>query len=661
MIVKSNCRICACNCGVELNIENNKITNIKGDKDSFSKGFICKKSLSHIENLSASRTFTSPLIRNSDGILEESSWEAALDYISKKMSSIIEKSGSKSIAFHSGENYDNSDISDMAKVFLNSIGSPNFSDSGSYCNLARDIANRINHGFGSPKPDFKNSESIVLWGSNPMSSTPRFAQDIDIARKNGAKLVVIDPVKNKLGENADLYLQIRPGSDGMLALGILNILFERNAIDEELWNNTSIGFKEFKEYVKGFNSIEVETSTWIESSDLEKLADIYQNSKSLTSSIGVAIELQTNAVQSIRSIVSLDMLAGFYNKKGCSLTYPDSNLNSIKIDSKDKPIGYEEFPLLSDIYGLAQINRLTKSVLEKDPYKIDALILYNSNSALSLPNTNKVIEALKQLELLVVIDSKVNETAEYADVVLPMTNTYERISLRKTELDDGVYMIYSDKVIEPDIVAEIDFFIELSKKLGSSNKMRFHSQKDIINYRLKGIGSNIDELMNNKSKMIKISNYSLSDLYNTESSKAEFHSNLLYRYGYNPLPEYTEPVESMITNTYNPEFIFTATTGTRVGGAEISNNKSKKKGAQAHKAVLKKFHAHDGDLVTIASKRGSIEMIVHESDRICPNTISIPQSTKDQNPNVLVDNEELDPIIGYPGCRSFLIKFNHSH
>ncbi len=659
MLVKSNCRICACNCGIEVEVENNKVIDVRGDADSFSKGFICRKSLSYGNNIHEHRKFNSPLIKNENGVLIESTWEDALAFISDKLSNIIEKDGGKSVAFHSGENYDNHDVSDMVKLFLNAIDSPNYSDSGSYCNLARDIANRLNHGFSSTKSDFENSKAVVLWGSNPRSSTPRYAKEIEEAKKNGALTVVIDPVENNLAQEADLYLQIRPGSDGALALGVLNLLFERNAIDEKMWAENSLEFDKFKEYVKKFDPITVETTTWVSGSDIEKLADIYQNSESLCSSIGVAIELQTNAVQSIRAIVALDMLAGFFNVKGGNLSYPSLKLNEIELKSDSEPLGYDEFPLLSKYYGLAQINRLTRSVLEKDPYRISAFFVHNSNPALNLPNTNKVLEALEKLDLLVVIDNRITETAEMADVVLPMTNIYEKTSLRTVEATDGVYLALSERILEPEVMPESEFFLKLAELIGVKDKIPFENDREILNHKLSGLGYSLDSF--SEDNMIKVSDYNNGLVFNTPSSKAEFYSSLLEKYEYEPLPVFEEPEESMMTTEYNPEFIFTATTGTRAAGAEIAEDGTKQKVAQTHIAVLDKFHKHDGDLVTISSARGSIEMIARVSDRICPNTISIPQSTKDQNPNVLVDNEVLDPIIGYPGCRSFLIKMDHEH
>lgn len=659
MVIKSNCRICACNCGIEVEVEDNKVIDVKGDKDSFSKGFICKKSLSYGQNIHAHRKFDNPMIRNENGDLVKATWDEAIDFIGNRLSEVIKENGGKSVAFHSGENYDNHDISDMAKLFLNAIDSPNFSDSGTYCNLARDLANRMNHGFASTKSDFENSKAVVLWGSNPRSSTPRYAKEIEDAKKNGASTVVIDPVENKLAQEADLYLQIRPGSDGALALGVMNLLFERGAVDEDLWNDNSVEFSKFKEYVKTFDPITVETITWISGEDIEKLADIYQNSESLTSSIGVAIELQTNAVQSIRAIVALDMVAGFYNKKGGNLSYPDLKLNEIEITSEEKPLGFDEFPLLSKYYGISQMNRLTRSVLDKDPYPISALIVHNSNPALNLPNTNKVVEALEALDLLVVIDNRLTDTAEMADVVLPMTNIYERLTLRVTESTDGVYLALSEPILEAEVMTESELFVKIAEKLNVKDKLSFDNDKDILENKLKGIGHSLDSFKENN--MIKVEDYNNGMVFNTPSAKAEFYSSVLEEDGYEPLPVFVEPEESMLTTEYNPEFIFTATTGTRAAGAEIAEDGTKQKVAQAHRAVIDKFHKHDGDLVTISSPRGSIEMIVRESDRICPNTISIPQSTRDQNPNVLVDNEVLDPIIGFPGCRSFLIKFDHEH
>ncbi|MDO5707215.1 MAG: molybdopterin-dependent oxidoreductase [Andreesenia angusta] len=645
MAIKTNCRICSCYCGVEIELNENEIKSIRGDAESFSKGFICRKGLAYMERLK-NKDIKTPMIRNDKGVLRKVDWDEAIEFAANKLKPIIDRNP-ESLAIHSGDSYYNNDFSDMAKVFLNSINSPNFSDSGSYCNLARDLANILLHGNPAPKPNYENAETIILWGSNPRSSNPRYAK---IMEERDVKLVVIDPVKNNLAKKADLYIQIRPGSDGALALGVLNILFERNLIDESYWSDNAIGLKEFKNYVKKFDLINTQIITWVEAEKILALANIYQNSKSLSSSIGVAIELQTNAVNSIRAIMALDILNGFLNDPNSNIILKDNLINRINIESSKKAIGESEFPILRKFFGLAQINRFSKAVLDKNPYNISALIAHNCNPALTLPNTNEIIKSFKQLDFLIYIGNQMNETSEYADLILPMTNMYEIDSLLKIEKDRDLYIKLARKALEPEF-SENKFFIELSKKIGCFDNMLIKTEDELFKYRIEIIDYDFK-----KSDYYRYGKYEEDDSPLINSKKLELSSSILNEYGYNPMIEFEEPNESMLTNPPNAEFIFTATTGTRAGGAEIMDDGKKIKIASADKAILKKYHKNDGDLVTISSPRGSINMIVRLSDRICPNTISIPQATSEQNPNKLVDNEILDPIIGYPGCRSFLIK-----
>lgn len=660
---KSNCTICSCHCGVNIEVSNGNILSISGDPDSFSRGFICKKGLSISELANSKDRIKAPLRKNLEGVFEEISWEEAISDIALNLRRAVDKSGSRSIAIHTGDHDSETEFSNMAKSFLNAIKSPNYSDNGSYCNLSRDMANRLVHGFGDTKPDFANSEAIILWGSNPRSAHPRFAKDIEEARKKGAKLVVIDPVENNLAKEADLYIQIRPGSDGALALGLMNLLLEKNAYDKNLAEQHSVGFEELKEYAKNFSLLETEISTWVPEDKVLELAAIYENSSRICSSIGVGIEHQTNGVQSIRAICSLNTLTGNLDIIGGNKVVGASPFNCVEIasDMESRPLGHDKFPLLSQFYGLAQINVLADSVLEGNPYGINFLMVHDSNLAASLPNTKRVLEAFEALDYIVVIDTTMTETAEMADMVLPATLYPQREQLYHVEDNGDLILGLNSRIVEFNGLTEVEFLIELAKELGLAESLGYRSGEELLSYRLSKSGLNLQN-MKELGNSFKYGNYEpekyAAEGFRTPSKKIEFKSSVLEEHGYEPLPFYREPAESMLTNPPNSEHIFTAITGARASSAEIEKE-SKQRFATAHKALFKKYHKKDGETVIVSSKRGSIEMAIKLSDRICPNTISIPKGSGPQNPNFLVDSESLDPIVGYAGSGSFLISIDH--
>ncbi len=651
MRLKSNCRLCACGCGTEIELKNGKIASVRGDADSFSGGFICRRA----ESLNTEREFSQPLIKNSDGSFRKVSWEEAFDYTAEKLKKTVSENP-EALAVHTGESYYNNDFSDTAKNFLNALGSPNFSDGGSYCNLARESASLLLHGNPAPRPDFKNADTVVLWGSNPKASAPRYAEDMRQNLDSGAKLVVIDPSENRLAEEADLYLQIRPGTDGALALGILNILFERGAVDEDYWMKNSKGFSEFREYVKQFDVINTQIITWIDGEKIEALADIYENSESLASSIGAALEHQTNAVQSIRAVMTLDILSGFLGKKGGSLVLPDSGFKRIPLKTDKDAVGQKEFPILRKYFGIAQAVRYQKAVLEGIPYKLKAMIVHESNPALTFPNSNETVKALKNLDFLAVFENRITETAELADIVFPRTCMYERDSALAASASGKQHIMFTEKISEPEIMTEFDVFAEIAKRLGIYENMEFKTYEDILKYRVS------DTELDFENKSFSYSEEIEEDFeFLTDSGKLEIYSEELKSLGLEPLVKFEEPAESMLTNTPNAEYIFTATTGARASNSKISREDDGIRTVRADKAVLKKFHKEDGDRVIISSPRGSMEAVIELTDRLCPNTLSIPQSDRNHNPNSLVDSEVLDPAVGYAGSRSFLIKLDHSH
>lgn len=491
--------------------------------------------------------------KNSEGQFREISWLEAADEICHSLENISASFGPNSLAVHMGPKVDKCTI-DFYREFSKSFGTPNFSSSKSYSHLASEIARNLVYGDLLSVPDFQNSDVLVLWGANADNFS------LNASDLKDKTVVVIDPCKNSFAKDADMHLPIRPGSDGALALGVLNAIIQNNQYDNAFVESCTTGFKALSEYASHFTPERVEMITWVASEDMLKLAEIYGSCSRVSTLVGKSLELQTNGVQTIRAIASLEVLSG--NLESSEHSEPvqsqETNSNSLKTTLASKPVGAEEFPLFYEFSGEAQSNLYAKDILSENP-SIKAMMIVGEEATSGWPNANRVREALEKLEFLVVFDSSISEVAELADLIVPFDQS--------------------------------ELLTMLSEKFAGSSP-----SPDCI-----------DGAVDWKLK--------------TPSGKVEFESERLAEYGYDALPVYVEAAESMLTNPPNSIHIFTTTSGN--SDLERSFKEDGLSVVLAHPAVFKKYHYHTGEKVKLSTNRGSFKAVLLESDEICPNTVYI--------------------------------------
>jgi formate dehydrogenase (coenzyme F420) alpha subunit len=665
--VKTFCGICNGQCPIVVEIDDEKIVSVSGDADGYNDGFICPKGRAIPDILNSDERISVPLKKTESGIFEEISWQEAIAEISEKLLRIRQDYGANALAVHLGEAGVRKQFPYFYERFCQSYGTPNFSTSGSHCHISKTIAHKLVHGHGYPDGDYRNSDAIVLWGYNPAVSSPPAMIDINFSVQNGGKLVVIDPFKTPLAERADLYLQIRPGSDGALALGVLNLLIQDGSYDLDFVKNYTLGFEELSEYVQEFTLDKVELLTWISPNEVLELAKIYSESDRVSTLVGIALELQTNGVQSIRAIASLEALSENLDRVGGSRFFGKAAMTPLSLDRSvdGTPIGAERFPLFWEFTSESQANVLSESILEEKPYPIKGLMVVGSNPLLTWPDSNKVKSALGKLDFLVVTDMFMTETAKCADIVLPSSSFLERSDIIESIVGNELKLFSSPPALKKaSVMSELEFLLSLSSAMGLGADFPWTSEVEALDYRLSNLGLTLDSL----SSMVggfTASVYSEKKYeslgFNTESGKVEFFSEKLKRSGYDPLPVYSDVAESMMSNTPNSPYIFTATSGKRTLSyyhsrfRNVSSLGGEDMVVYAHPSVFKKYHMGSDRVVDILSPRGSITAKLVMSEKLCPNTVSIPHGWDTANSNLLVDSDVLDPISGFPGARSFLV------
>ncbi|KXA96608.1 hypothetical protein AKJ39_04405 [candidate division MSBL1 archaeon SCGC-AAA259J03] len=567
--VRSICQDCHCQCGVIVHKNDDGIVEVKGDPDHpENEGFICIKGRTSPKFATHPDRVKHPLKKikdKSEEKWEKISWNEALDDISKKLTRVKKQYGIKSIAFEHGTGTRPSMIA--TSLLANALGTPNVVSTDLHiCYAPSLIAEDLTYGQSimmEKGPDYENSDCIMVWGANPLIAHPTKGNEIIKAIRKGGKLIVVDPRETQLASKADLWLQVRPGTDDALALGMINYIVEEELYDDKFVEKWCYGFNKLKERAREFPPAKVEKITWIPEDEIKEAAEEYAKAQSAVLNHRVAIEHNINSVQTDRALAILIALTGNVDKKGGNIftELPEGYISladllgenrKFRLDEdveKDR-IGAEKFPLASGpkaplpfVNAILLINAMDKGY----PYPIKATICSGGNPVVNCQNTKKVINALKKLDLFVVIDFFLTPTAEMADYVLPAATWLER-----ERHADAPYMNFistAKRVKNPpsECWDDIKISIELAKKIPWANReyLPWDDVEEYNKWRIKEMDLTFEELKEKGYLTVprKYEKYK-TDGFDTPTGKIELSSTILKKYGYDPLPNFKEPPES---------------------------------------------------------------------------------------------------------------------
>lgn len=574
-IVRTCCQSSHSECGVLVHVEGGKVTRIEGDPaHPFSKGFTCVKARAQADLIDHPDRVRHPLRRagaRGCGRWEQITWPEALEGIAAGLTQVKESYAPECIATIHGTGPRQS--SPATAILANALGSPNVISTDLHICYAPSVligACTFGHSVMMELgPDYGNAKCILVWGANPqMSHGPR-GRDIIDAKSRGSKLVVVDPRRTPLAGRADLWLQVRPGTDAALALGMINVIIEEEIFEKDFVAEWCHGFDKLKEHVRDFRPEKAAEITWVPPEQIRAAARLYATTKPAAFHHRVAIEHNTNSAQTLRALNILIGLTGNIDRKGGNLIsqpvegYIKGHAIYAGLDERfrldaeveKKRIGFKEYPLIT---GGGPIRAFTfvpaplavRSMLEGKPYAIKALYCAGGNPMVNQQNTRRVREALLRLDLLVVADFFLNPTAELADYVLPVTSWLER-----DECCDGMYMdgiAARQKVIEPppDCWDDMKIIIELVKRIPWAHKrfIPWNDTGEFNDFRVRGAGVGFEEFKQKGYITVphQYKKYEKSG-FKTPTGKVELYSTIFEQFGYDPLPTYKEPPESPVS------------------------------------------------------------------------------------------------------------------
>lgn len=497
-IHKNACILCSVNCGINIEVDNEtqQFVKITGDKDHpTSKGYICQKA-TRLNYYQQQKRLTAPLRKKADGTFEEISWDTAIQEIADKLVHIRDTYGGTSIATAGGGGQGNHMAQMYAATFRKVCRTPYI-----YSSIAQEktgnfwvhgkLFGRQNVSYGEP---IGEAEFGLIIGANPMQAhgLPRARKVIgEISRDKNRTLVVIDPRRTETAKKADYFLQVKPGRDAWLMSAMLGIIVQEGLQDQDFIDNHTNGFADIKPYFMSIPTREYAAIAGVSFELVQEVTRKMAAAKTMAVRSDLGIEMSLNSTLNAYLKRLLFLITGNFNKPGTnhlSTWFMPIIGHSRDIDEGGRTTMVTKTREIAKIYPP---NVLSLEIDSDHPNRLRALFVDSANPLLNWADTQAQKKAYKKLDLLVVVDVVMTETAQEADYILPASNQFEKyestfFSESIFHLRKPIFPPLENTLSEPEIYTRLIRAmgaldgIDLTELAQAANKDKAHPGKGIF-------------------------------------------------------------------------------------------------------------------------------------------------------------------------------------
>ena len=620
-------------------MEDGKPLTIKGDPESPpNRGSLCKIGRASLEYLNHPDRLKNPLKRvgeRGEGRWRKVSWDEAFRLAGGALNRIKRANGPEAVVMVHGSA--KGAIDTHLVRLANAFGTPNVVCSDHVCHVPRMLAAEFTFGF-LPGSEYGHPPAcIMIWGANAAATRSNVFRILKEAVKKGTKVISIDPLETGIAKRADLWLQIRPGTDLALALGMIHVIINEALYDKDFVEKWTIGFDQLKSRVQDYPPERVSEITWIPSKKITEAARLYAGHRPGHIEWGNAIDHQLSSFQTARAISILMALTGNIGVPGGEQETLGSGFRDADTDRASSQIGLlgrwsrdlelrhclsaedrkkKVDPQLLPDFRYVTPQSVVKAVLEEDPYAVRAMFVQASNPLSCWPNLQKVHRAFQKLDFLAVSDMFMTPTAAMADIVFPAASYLEYDGVQIPPM--GTIAQMQRKVAQiGDCRSDHEIINGLARDLG----LGIYFWKSIVDFWdaiLKPAGITFEEFRkvgryagNQKEKKYKKFE---SQGVKTPSGRIELYSKQLAELGFDPLPAYPEPPNGSHPETgIDKEFNLLCTTWKlsvyrHSGGRQITSLRRSHPDPLViiHPDTAKRLDIGQGDWVFIETRQGRI-------------------------------------------------------
>jgi anaerobic selenocysteine-containing dehydrogenase len=423
---------CPDTCGILTEVEDGRAVGFRGDPENpITRGWLCAKVRPYLDHVYNPERLLYPLRRvgpKGSGQWRRISWDVALCEIAQRWQAIIDESGAAAIL-----PYSFSGTLGLVQMIVSSarlwnrLGASQLERS--ICGAAAKAAVDATVGgrWSPPYEDVLNSRLVLIWSHNPVSTAPHFMPFLRQAQHAGCQVVVIDPHRTRTARGADWHLTPRPGSDGVLALGLAHVLVAEGLHDERWLQAHTIGWPALRERLDEFPPRRVADIAGLTEKDIIRLAHLYGTRRPGLIKIADGINRNRNGGQNVRAICALPALTGQYGVRGGGLAYSTSDTIRWDVEAVNH---WRDSPLPARSVNMNRLGAALTGEITDPP--IRALYVFGSNPVSSSPNSARIVEGMRRDDLFTVVhELYLTDTADFADIVLPATSQLEQTDLHK--------------------------------------------------------------------------------------------------------------------------------------------------------------------------------------------------------------------------------------
>jgi len=707
-LVKTNCRFCGYQCGLMAETENGQVKAVRPDPtqypgdENIQRG--CRRWRLAPEFIDHPKRVNYPLKRvgeRGSGQWQQITWEQAMDEIAEKMQALKERYGPEMLATCIGGPHA---IYWPLHRFMNLFGSPNNMGIGQICWNPGIWVNTVVFGWPvESELDTEKTSCAMFWGVNPSESDNSLLwREVVRFRKTGKPIIVVDPRRTRTAELATLWLPVRPGTDSVLALGLVHVIITEQLYDKEFVKTWCHGFERLIDHVAAYTPAYVENITGIAAETIMQAARLYAQSAPATLFSGRGIDqIGCDSVPTHHTLAILKAITGNVDLPGAthlnempdfipeldlelSEQFPEEarqkQLNKLSLQSY---AGYERVRELTMKHGKrlpmryltsAQPNLVWRAMVTGDPYPVRSLVVMATNPLLTQADSQLIYEALKSLDLLVVLELFPTPTSMLADYVLPSAGALER-PLFETKAGTANIAYGGAPAVEPyyERRTDYDFWRELGVRLGQEKEWPWENLIDSLEATLEPTGFTWNDFCaeglyfppDDYQKFVQINPQTGQAVgFATISGKIELYSELFAEIGYDSLPV---PKGSLAEPE---EFPLRLITGARFQPYYASSFRQfdalravhPEAWAEMSAATAARLGLEDGSPVWVETERGKARFVVKIST-MCDDVVSVeygwwyPEMQEAEpslgglwiaNANILTnaDFEASDPLIG---------------
>ncbi len=682
----SLCAICSpgIHCGVDCYVKDGKIIRVEGTMEHpYNHGHLCTKGSSLRNYVYREDRIKTPLKRGGErgeGKFEPISWDEAYQIIAENLNKVKEAYSANSVAFFSGYcKWYRPIFHRFAHVF----GSVNFGTDDSTCSASMVIGYKVTSG-AVGATDLIHANTFLGWNFDGYYSNHLNVAGVQKLKERGGKVIIIDIRDTPASKNlADIFLKIRPGTDGALALGMAKLIIDNGWADMDYVEKYTFGFDKYKELVDQYPLDKVCEITGLDGGKILEATKLFAtNGPACINFSASALVHHINGFNTHRATVCLSALTGNFDRAGGNvpgvMTYlhkpagfvtREHEFRSNRYPGGAKRIGAERFPLWDAQFDEFQSMDLLRQVETADPYPIKAIFGLGMNAKM-FPQTNQLLKAMKNnLDFFVNTDLFMTMTCKYADIVLPACTSVERGELKAYQ---GGYLTFTQPVITPlyESKSDTDILCELARVMDLDDDLLKAGYEACMDWIIDGCGLTVADLKKSDLPVkVPIAQWPprpgkcLEDGFKTPSGKFEFYSNAIAaidpKYGLDPLPSYRDPLEDQNDPETKAAYPFYLCTGARLPHAIHSRTHETPwlrslrpdPTIEVYTTDAERLGLQNGEPVELYSPYGKIRMKVKVTARSQPGVLMTLHGYTEANVNELIGRNHLDPYSGYPGFK----------